>query len=44
MGRLIPAGTGLPAYGRLQMMVEEDRRDMVPAAPAISHASSFGAE
>jgi DNA-directed RNA polymerase subunit beta' len=44
MGRLIPAGTGLPAYSRLQMMVEEERRDVVPAAPAISHASSFGAE
>jgi DNA-directed RNA polymerase subunit beta' len=44
MGRLIPAGTGLPAYSRLQMMVEEERRDVIPAVPAISHASSFGAE
>jgi DNA-directed RNA polymerase subunit beta' len=44
MGRLIPAGTGLPPYARLQMIVEEERRDVVPAAPAISHASSFGAE
>ncbi len=42
MGRLIPAGTGLPAYTRLKMMVEEDnRRDLAAvSAPALSHASS----
>jgi DNA-directed RNA polymerase subunit beta' len=44
MGRLIPAGTGLPAYSRLQMMVEDDRREPVQAIPQISHASSFGGE
>jgi DNA-directed RNA polymerase subunit beta' len=48
MGRLIPAGTGLPAYSRLQMMVEEDRRGGEPlqAIPQIpQHASSsYGAE
>jgi DNA-directed RNA polymerase subunit beta' len=26
MGRLIPAGTGLPAYKRLQVMVEEEQQ------------------
>jgi DNA-directed RNA polymerase subunit beta' len=46
MGRLIPAGTGLPAYSRLQMMVEDDRPGQQPtqAIPQISHASSFGGE
>ena len=44
MGRLIPAGTGLPAYSRLQVMVDEERRDVLPSAPALSQASSFGGE
>ena len=45
MGRLIPAGTGLPAYKRLQIVVDDDRREVTPhAAPALSHASSFGGE
>jgi len=30
MGRLIPAGTGLPLYSRMQMILDEDE----PAAPA----------
>ena len=33
MGRLIPAGTGLPAYKRLQVVVEGDVQHMQPAAP-----------
>jgi DNA-directed RNA polymerase subunit beta' len=32
MGRLIPAGTGLPAYRRLKMIVEDD--GAAPVAPA----------
>jgi DNA-directed RNA polymerase subunit beta' len=45
MGRLIPAGTGLPAYTRLQVMVDdENRREVAPAAPPLSQASSFGGE
>ena len=41
MGRLIPAGTGLPAYKQLRVTVdgqEEDRRMSEPAprvAPAV---------
>jgi DNA-directed RNA polymerase subunit beta' len=36
MGRLIPAGTGLPAYKRLQVIVEGDAQHQAPpvAAPA----------
>ena len=35
MGRLIPAGTGLPAYKRLQVVVEGDIQHIAPApAPA----------
>ena len=31
MGRLIPAGTGLPAYKRLRLETEEGERFMPPA-------------
>ena len=35
MGRLIPAGTGLPAYKRLQVVVEGEMQHVQPApAPA----------
>jgi DNA-directed RNA polymerase subunit beta' len=34
MGRLIPAGTGLPAYKRLQVVVEGEIQHLPPAAPA----------
>jgi len=35
MGRLIPAGTGLPAYKRMQLVVEGDVQHIAPApAPA----------
>ena len=37
MGRLIPAGTGLPAYKRLQVVVEGEVQHVAPApvpAPA----------
>jgi DNA-directed RNA polymerase subunit beta' len=46
MGRLIPAGTGLPAYKRLQMIVEEDRpQTSSPAIEQHGHMSSVaGAE
>ena len=30
MGRLIPAGTGLPAYKRLQVVVDERAQTAVP--------------
>ena len=40
MGRLIPAGTGLPAYKRLDVMVEDavsmDRGDDRPIAAAVN--------
>ncbi len=38
MGRLIPAGTGLPAYKRLQLVVEEDE----VAAPALYAQQPLG--
>jgi hypothetical protein len=45
MGRLIPAGTGLPAYKRLQMIVEEERsQTSSPAVEHVGHASLAGAE
>jgi DNA-directed RNA polymerase subunit beta' len=41
MGRLIPAGTGLPAYKRLQIVVEtEDSRGN--DYPSASHATAVG--
>ncbi|MBX3183055.1 MAG: DNA-directed RNA polymerase subunit beta' [Polyangiaceae bacterium] len=45
MGRLIPAGTGLPAYKRLQVLVDDDSPYVAPArvyapAPPMSAALS----
>ncbi len=37
MGRLIPAGTGLPAYKRLQVVVDEQAETFAP--PAITRAT-----
>jgi DNA-directed RNA polymerase subunit beta' len=34
MGRLIPAGTGLPAYRRLRMIVEDDGTAPAYSTPA----------
>jgi DNA-directed RNA polymerase subunit beta' len=46
MGRLIPAGTGLPAYKRLQVVVEENAEVFPPpaayAAPAAPLSSVVG--
>ena len=36
MGRLIPAGTGLAAYKRLNVEVETEELDEMPAPPAMS--------
>src|ERR1700754_397596 len=46
MGRLIPAGTGLPPYKRLQMIVEEERSQAAQVqTDAVAHMSSVaGAE
>jgi DNA-directed RNA polymerase subunit beta' len=50
MGRLIPAGTGLPAYKRLQMIVEDQGAQVVPpaytrpAAAAVEMSSVVGEE
>ena len=42
MGRLIPAGTGLPAYKRLDVVVEDcEFRGMPPAQPP--HEDHFAA-
>ena len=35
MGRLIPAGTGLGAYGRLNVEVDSEEEDEMPAPPAM---------
>ncbi|HEX4338759.1 MAG TPA: DNA-directed RNA polymerase subunit beta' [Polyangiaceae bacterium] len=47
MGRLIPAGTGLPPYKRLQMIVEDQPQGMAPPAyvrPVVPEMSSVAGE
>jgi DNA-directed RNA polymerase subunit beta' len=47
MGRLIPAGTGLPAYKRLQLVVEDRPRDAAAALAPMATApftSAMGEE
>jgi DNA-directed RNA polymerase subunit beta' len=41
MGRLIPAGTGLPAYKRLSVVVEDKATQLSPAAYAPAVASEI---
>jgi DNA-directed RNA polymerase subunit beta' len=38
MGRLIPAGTGLPAYERVQMVVDDPREGLVGVGGGIAHS------
>jgi len=40
MGRLIPAGTGLPPYKRLQMIVDDQPQGVAPPAPYTRPAAS----
>jgi DNA-directed RNA polymerase subunit beta' len=42
MGRLIPAGTGLGAYKRLNLEVETPDVDEMPAPPAVIRMESMG--
>ena len=35
MGRLLPAGTGLGAYNKIDMVVDDDTLQPVAPAPAI---------
>ncbi len=45
MGRLIPAGTGLPAYKQLKVIVEggaEEERYPSPAAPQTGRSCAHG--
>jgi DNA-directed RNA polymerase subunit beta' len=49
MGRLIPAGTGLPAYKRLQIVVDDKAHPVHPPAytrpvPAAAMSSAVGEE
>ncbi len=47
MGRLIPAGTGLPPYKRLQMIVEEQPTGLAPPVytrPSAGEMSSVVGE
>jgi DNA-directed RNA polymerase subunit beta' len=41
MGRLIPAGTGLPAYRRLQMIVEEEPQPLGVGAFQTRHRGEY---
>ncbi|MGA2449496.1 MAG: DNA-directed RNA polymerase subunit beta' [Polyangiaceae bacterium] len=43
MGRLIPAGTGLPAYQKLKVVVEGDDNDAYVAPPARSAETALSA-
>ena len=42
MGRLIPAGTGLPPYKRLQMIVEQEGDSIVDYQAPAAHAAVTG--
>jgi DNA-directed RNA polymerase subunit beta' len=49
MGRLIPAGTGLPAYKRLQIVVDDKAQPVhhsayTRPAPAAAMSSAVGEE
>jgi DNA-directed RNA polymerase subunit beta' len=37
MGRLIPAGTGLPAYKRLDVIVEDTKGETYPLRSVVQH-------
>ena len=39
MGRLIPAGTGLPAYKQLKVVVEDDDERYATPAPRAAEAA-----
>jgi DNA-directed RNA polymerase subunit beta' len=39
MGRLIPAGTGLPAYKQLKVIVEGEEERFAPPAPRPAEAA-----
>jgi DNA-directed RNA polymerase subunit beta' len=39
MGRLIPAGTGLPPYRQLKVIVEGDDERFAPPAPRPAEAA-----
>jgi DNA-directed RNA polymerase subunit beta' len=39
MGRLIPAGTGLPAYKQLKVIVEGEEERFAPPAPRPTETS-----
>ncbi len=43
MGRLIPAGTGLPSYKRWKVVVEEPTDDMATALPGLGGTYSYRA-
>jgi DNA-directed RNA polymerase subunit beta' len=43
MGRLIPAGTGLPAYKRLSIVLDEKGADLRPARPGSHRAPELAA-
>ena len=47
MGRLIPAGTGLPAYKQLKVVVEggaDEERYPSPAAPRAARSRAHGGQ